>query len=87
MLTSKKRQPVIDYRLVFNSEHGKRVLADLRKKGLIDQTAKQSNPTLDTNLGNYQDGHRSVILYIFKMLGTDPYAERAKTAINLEQGD
>lgn len=84
MLTTKKKQLVTDYGLVFNSEHGKRVLADLRKKGLIDQTAKQSNPTLDTNLGNYQDGHRSVLLYIYKMLNIDPYAERAKTAINLE---
>jgi len=82
MLSAKKKQLVQDYSLVFNSEHGRRVLADLRKKGLIDQTAKQSNPTLDTNLSNYQDGQRSDVLYIYKMLNTDPYAERASHAVN-----
>ncbi len=87
MLTKKKKQLVTDYGLVFNSEHGRRVWADLRAKSHIDKTAKQSNPSLDTNLGNYQDGQRSMSLYIFKMLNIDPYAERAKTAVNLDGGD
>ena len=83
MLKGSKKQLVTDYSLVFNSEHGKRVFADLRKKALLlDKSAKEVNPTLDVEALIYQEGQRSVLLYIFKMLNTDPYAERASHAVN-----
>lgn len=88
MLTGKKKQLVTDYSIVFNSEHGKNVLIDLRKKCLLmDRTLLQCNPTLDTAKTDYLEGERAVLLYIFKMLNIDPYAERAKHAINLDLED
>lgn len=77
MFTDKKKQLVTNFSLVFNSEHGKNVLADLRKKCLlIDRGMLQVNPKMDVNKAMYLEGQRSVLLYIFKMLNIDPYAER-----------
>lgn len=80
MLGDKKRQLVTDYSLVFNSEHGKRVWADLVAH--FDLPMLRSNPNLETNKVMFQGGQRSVVLHIHKMLNTDPYAERASHAIN-----
>ena len=79
------RQLITDFSLVFHSEHGKRVLADLRVKcPAFDRSALQTNPKLDLNTEMYQAGQRSVLLYIYKKLNTDPYEEKSSHAINEE---
>ena len=85
MLTAKKKQLITEYSLTFNSEAGKNVLADLRKKCLlVDRSLLQCNPTLEPAMTAYLEGERAVLLYIFKMLKIDPYAERSSHAINLD---
>jgi hypothetical protein len=42
----------------------------------------QMNPNLQTNKAMYQAGQRSVLLYIYKMLGSNPYEEKSPQATN-----
>lgn len=87
MLSGKKRQLVSEYNISFTGKTGRNVLKDLRKKCLLmDRTLLQCNPTLDPAKTDYLEGERAVLLYIYKMLDINPYAEseRAKHAINLD---
>jgi hypothetical protein len=77
-----RKQLITDYNIVFNSEHGKNVFDDLKKRcPLLTQSINTTNG-IDVNKLLYYEGQRSVFLYIFKMLNIDPYAERAGTAVN-----
>lgn len=69
------KQLIIDYQKTFNSEEGKRVLTDLRRRCpfLTDSIAVTSG--IDTNKLVYNEGQRSVLLHIYKMLRRDPNAE------------
>ena len=81
-MLSKKKKLIADYHLALRSKAGKNVLADLIAH--FDLPMLRKNPSLDTNTTMYQGGQRSVIVYILKKLGTNPYEEeRNKQAINL----
>ena len=75
-----KKQLLMDYR-IFNTESGKNVLADLRKKCQLMDNALDTSNGIDTNKLCYLEGQRSVLTHIFKMLDTDPYEERQRKAI------
>lgn len=78
---SKKKQLIADYHASLRGEAGKNVLADLVAH--FDLPMLRKNPDLETNKVIYQGGQRSVIVYILKKLGTNPYEEeRKKQAIN-----
>lgn len=82
-MLKRNRQLITDFHLTFNSEYGKRVLADLRLKcPAFLLSALQTNPKLDTNTEMYQAGQRSVVLYVYKMLNANPYEEKSSQAIN-----
>ena len=80
-----KKQLIRNYRFTFRQPEGKRVLEDLAKKvPLFKLSALQTNPALDTNTMMYQEGQRSVLLYIYKTMNLDPEAEIQEEAINEE---
>jgi hypothetical protein len=59
---------VKDYQAVFSSEEGKLVLYDLMKEGcMLKPTHSKDRLENDKN-----EGKRELILYILKMLNTDP---------------
>jgi hypothetical protein len=68
--------------VVFNSEHGKKVWEDLKKHCPLLTTSINATAGIDVNRLLFLEGQRSVLLYIFKMLNVDPYAERSARAIN-----
>ena len=82
MLSTKKKQLVQDYSLVFNSEHGRRVWEDLKKHCPLLTESINTAKGIDVNKLLFLEGQRSVFLYIHKMLNTDPYEKRASHAVN-----
>ena len=54
-----------DFKTVFNSDEGKRVLADLEKRCHFLTT---TNIKGDSHESAYMEGHRSVLLFIKQML-------------------
>lgn len=84
MLNRKQKQLITDYSVVFNSEHGKNVLDDLKKHCPLLTASINTTAGIDVNKLLFLEGQRSVFLYIFKMLNVDPYAERSNHAVNME---
>lgn len=76
------KQLIIDYQRTFNSEEGKRVLADMRK--LCPFLTESINTTngVDVNKLLIHEGRRSVLLHIYKMLHRDPNEEAPERAVN-----
>lgn len=66
----KKRQVdrVVDYREVFGSDTGKRVLYDLIKQHNVLQSTFDPNP----NLHAFKEGERNTVLRILTLLKIDP---------------
>jgi len=76
------KQTVIDYHVTFNSEHGKRVLNDLRKRcPFLCDTINTANG-IDVNKLLYLEGQRSMLLHVYRMLKRDPNEEVPTKAIN-----
>jgi len=61
-LTQKGKDLIYDYKNVFGSEAGKRVLKDLEKFCFYKQPT--FNGTSDTNIMIMREGQRSIYLYI-----------------------
>lgn len=72
---------VIDYQTTFNTEAGQAVLADLRKRAPL-MGGLNIKEGVDVNALLVNQGRVDVVLYIYKMLHKDPYAEREETAIS-----
>lgn len=76
------KQLLLDYRNTFDTEWGRRVLDDLRKKApLLTEGTKYANG-VDVNRLLLQEGEANVLKYIYKMLARDPNEEavtRART--------
>lgn len=71
----RKRTLISSYHRVFRGEAGPAVLKDLRRKCLtFDRSSMGCNPELDPQKLAYFEGQRSVLLHIYRMLKTDPYA-------------
>ena len=82
MILRWNKQLVIAYKNSFESPEGKLVLDDLKKHcPLLTESINCSNG-IDTNKLVYQEGQRSVLLYIFKMLRRDPNEEAPQKAVN-----
>jgi len=76
------RQLVIDYHTTFNTEGGKRVLSDLRRRCPFLGESINVSKGVDVNKLLYLEGQRSVLLHIFKMLHRDPNEEVPERAIH-----
>jgi len=64
-----------DYRLVFTSKEGERVLQDLRERFYDRDTFVRGEPDTTT----YNQGARSVLFFIFRQLNDfQPLDEKAK---------
>lgn len=81
------KQLVIDYQTVFASERGKRVLADLCKRAPLLTDSINITNGIDVNKLLVQEGRRSVVLHIYKMLGRDPNEEVRERAVIERQGE
>ena len=76
------KQTVIDYQSTFNTEKGKRVLADLRKRCPFLCDTINTSSGIDVNRLLYLEGQRSVLLHIYRMLRRDPNEEVPERAVN-----
>ena len=56
-----------DYIHIFESDEGKRVLEDLKKRCFVNQTTFVN----DSHATAFHEGHRSVVLHILTMLSLD----------------
>ena len=66
-LEKKIKQLQIDYKSIFNSDEGVRVMADLEKRCHFLTT---TNIKGDSHESAYMEGQRSVLLFIKQMLQT-----------------
>ena len=66
-LEKKIKQLQIDYKSIFNSDEGVRVMADLEKRCHFLST---TNIKGDSHESAYMEGQRSVLLFIKQMLQT-----------------
>lgn len=75
------KQLIIDYKQTFATDSGKRVLADLRRRCPMLTEAIDATKGVDVNRILIEEGRRSVVLHIYKMLKLDPNEERQTRAI------
>jgi len=66
-LEKKIKQLQEDYKIIFNSDEGSRVMADLEKRCHFMNT---TNIKGDSHESAYMEGQRSVLLFIKQMLQT-----------------
>ena len=66
-LEKKLKQLQTDYKSIFNSDEGSRVMADLEKRCHFMNT---TNIKGDSHESAYMEGQRSVLLFIKQMLQT-----------------
>lgn len=76
-----RKRLVYDYKQVFETEAGLRVLADLRKRCPLMSDAINPSGGIDVNKLIFLEGQRSVLLHIFKMLQKDPNEEVQEQAV------
>ena len=82
-----KKQLLMDDQVTFNSEKGKNVLKDLRKRCPLMDTALDASRGIDTEKLCFLEGQRAVLLHIFKMIDADPYEQRQRRAIQESKND
>ena len=78
-----KKELIIDYK-IFNTDSGKNVLADLKRKCPLLTEGVNTKAGIDVNVLLVETGREDVVKYIYKMLGRDPLEERDKYAITGE---
>ena len=82
-----KKQLIMDYQAIFNSEKGKNILKDLRKKCPLMDNGIDTSKGIDTHKLYVLEGYRNLLLYIFKMMDADPYEQRQRRAVREESND
>jgi hypothetical protein len=82
LMRNSRKSLIIDYQRTFNTEAGKAVLADLRKKAPLLMGGLDIKGGVDVNALLVSQGRVDVVLHIYKMLRLDPYAEREEHAIS-----
>jgi len=72
------KQIILDYKYVFETDEGKRVLEHLKKKANfhVSIVPKDNVGRLDVNELVRREGQRSVIIHIDSMLKKDPNIKR-----------
>lgn len=70
-----RKQLIIAYKF-FNSEDGRLVLDDLRRKAPLVTDAIDTKKGVDPNVLLVQEGRSDVVKYIHMMAGKDPLKER-----------
>jgi len=83
----RNRQLLIDYKVVFDSPEGKRVLADLRKRCPMLTDGISTTGGIDPNKVLVLEGQNNVLKHIYKMLRRDPNAEAPEQAVNRNKGE
>ena len=83
----RNRQLLIDYKVVFESPEGKRVLADLRKRCPMLTDGISTTGGIDPNKVLVLEGQNNVLKHIYKMLRRDPNAEAPEQAVNRNKGE
>lgn len=70
-MAEKQLATILDYKRVFNTEQGKRVLHDMAMKFNMLKTTHVKGDPYESKL---LEGQRNVMLFIFEMLNTDTKA-------------
>lgn len=83
----RNRQLLIDYKNVFESPEGKRVLEDLRKRCPLLTEPISTAGGIDPNKVLVLEGQNNVLKHIYKMLRRDPNAEPPEQAVNRNKGE
>ena len=65
-------QLVIDYRTVFGTPSGMRVLHDLEVKTIFSRSAFPRSKPIDVNILIEQEAQRSMFVYILKQIEREP---------------
>ena len=65
-------QLVIDYRTVFGTPSGMRVLHDLEVKTIFSRSAFPRSKPIDVNILTEQEAQRSMFVYILKQIEREP---------------
>lgn len=71
-------QLLIDYKEVFNTEVGKRVLHDLDRKTTFSRPSITRTKAIDPYLVVYDEAQRSMFLYIIKQIHKTPKTKERK---------
>ena len=84
MTTEESQQLVIDYQNTFDSEMGRRVLADLKKLSKLNSSFVpiDNEGRIDPLQLMRNEGQRSVLVHIYTKLGKDPFEVKQERAIN-----
>jgi hypothetical protein len=81
-----KKQLIIDYKQVFLTPQGERVLEDLTKKTSLKRTTIPESGPINKDRILVEEGKRLMILYINTMLDKNPYERKQSKAIDKENG-
>jgi hypothetical protein len=79
--TLRQKQLLIDYKMTFNTEHGRRVLADIAKQCWVNQDIFDG----DALTMAYREGQRSTALRVLRTLKMD--SEAIENLITEEDDD
>lgn len=71
-----KEQLLMDYKEVFGTEAGKRVLHDIERLTTFGRSSVSPGKPIDVNKLIYDEGQRSMFLYIVKKINSTPKEER-----------
>jgi len=77
-----KQQIIRDYKRVFATPEGQRVLADLVRKAPLMREGLKTADGIDVNRLLVLEGEANVVKHIYTMLRRDPNAEMPDRAIN-----
>lgn len=75
-----QKQRIMDFKGVFGSEAGERVLEHLISQTTTRISSIKPDVVIDVNRLLVEEGKRKVILYILDMMGRDPDAQRQTIA-------
>ena len=84
MTTEESQQLIIDYQNTFDSEMGRRVLADLKRLSKLNSSFVpiDNEGRIDPLQLMRNEGQRSVLVHIYTKLGKDPFEVKQERAIN-----
>lgn len=77
----KTQQLILDYRVTFGSEHGMRVLEDLKNHSTLNRAAVRKGQALDVNMLIYDEAQRAIVLYILGKIASPDDKEKQTEVI------
>lgn len=70
------KQRIMDFKIVFGSDEGKRVLKYLISQTTLSHSSVAKGKAIDMNRVLYNEAQRAMILHIVKLIDKNPYEQR-----------